>query len=90
MRRLFAMLLLFLQQAAVDSSDYTTSAAIPVVRFTEHDFRLHPAYERPAVLALSREEVRHALTIHNKVVGFSPATIEASHACDPGVPSRIA
>ena len=57
------MLLLFLQQAAVDSSDYTTSAAIPVVRFTEHDFRLHPAYERPAVLALSREEVRNALTI---------------------------
>ncbi len=64
------LLFLLLQQAAVDSSDYTTSAAIPVVRFTEHDFRLHPAYERPAVLALSREEVRHALT-HRNPVGFS-------------------
>ena len=44
------------QQAALDSSDYTTAAAVPVVRFTERDFHQHPAYERPAVLALSREE----------------------------------
>ena len=48
----------------MDSSDYTTSAAIPVVRFTEHDFRLHPAYERPAVLALSREEVHQSDAVY--------------------------
>ena len=64
----------------MDSSDYTTAAAIPVVQFTERDFHQHPAYLRPSVLALSQEEACEPAAYVNATVD---PTGPGAHALGP-------
>jgi hypothetical protein len=64
----------------MDSSDYTTAAAIPVVHFAERDFHQHPAYARPSVLALSQEEACEPAEYVNATVD---PTGSGARALDP-------